>query len=598
MWFGPGATDMRTDPFFKFSGLPVRADNPLIVQSDHTILAEVESPRYAEARDALLGFAELVKSPEHVHTYRVTALSIWNACAAGHEPEAMVEVLEEYARYSPPDHVLREVREYASRYGRVRLLRDEEDELRLETDDASLADLLGNQRALAGVALERESARSFHVHESDRGRLKQGLIKAGFPAEDLAGYTPGEPLAIEARERTRAGEDFSLRPYQRDAADAFHAAGGVRGGSGVVVLPCGAGKTIVGLACMSRAAASTLILTTSTTAAEQWIAELLDKTDLDPDQIGKYTGHVKQIRPVTVATYQVLTHRSSQDDTFTHLSLFDRRDWGLIIYDEVHLLPAPVFQVTAGLQSRRRLGLTATLVREDQREEDVFALIGPKKADVPWKVLEGQGWIAKASCTEARLPLPEQTHREYVLANPRRQFRIASENPGKVELVRRILDQHRDEPAMVIGMYVDQLKAMARELEAPVLTGSTSQKKRDRLFEAFRDGRLPVLVVSKVANFAVDLPDASLAIQISGTFGSRQEEAQRLGRLLRPKSGRNQARFYTLVTRESREQEFSLNRQLFLCEQGYHYRIVDAEEDDEALTDGDGLVAAQGEEAS
>jgi len=403
-------------------------------------------------------------------------------------------------------------------------------------------------------------------------------VKAGFPAEDLAGYTDGEPLAIGLRERTAGGEPFALRPYQHDAADAFHAGGAAGGGSGVVVLPCGAGKTIVAMACMARVAASTLVLTTSTTAVRQWIDELLDKTDLTPDQVGEYTGQTKDIRPVTVATYQVLTHRGRKDSGFTHLNLFDQRDWGLIIYDEVHLLPAPVFQVTATLQARRRLGLTATLVREDRREDDVFALIGPKKADVPWKALERQGWIAKARCTEVRVALPEHRRMTYATAERRAQFRIAAENPAKAELVRTIVAGHGGEPALVIGMYVDQLKALAGELDAPLLTGATGQGKRDRLFAGFRAGRVPVLVVSKVANFAIDLPDASLAIQVSGTFGSRQEEAQRLGRLLRPKPGANQAHFYTLVTRETREQEFALNRQLFLCEQGYQYRIVDAEE--------------------
>ncbi len=559
------------------------SDNPLIVQSDHTILAEVDSPRYVEARDALLGFAELVKSPEHVHTYRITPLSIWNACAAGHGADAIVEALEEYARYPPPANVLREVRDFASRYGRLRLVRDGDDALRLESDDAALAELIAGHRETAPLLTDRNDSTRFRIPSADRGRLKQALVKAGFPAEDLAGYTAGEPLAVRLREQSAQGEAFALRAYQQEAAEAFYAAGGERGGSGVVVLPCGAGKTIVGMACMERVSASTLILTTSTTAVRQWMGELLDKTHLGPEQIGEYTGYAKDIRPVTIATYQVLTHRGSQASDFTHLALFDRRDWGRIIYDEVHLLPAPVFQVTATLQARRRLGLTATLVREDRREDDVFALIGPKKADVPWKALERQGWIAKARCTEVRLPLPEATRTEYALADPRQQFRIASENPAKAALVRRILAQHSDEPALVIGMYVEQLKELAAALGAPLITGSTGQRKRDQLFAAFRNGEVPALVVSKVANFAIDLPDASLAIQVSGTFGSRQEEAQRLGRLLRPKRERNQAHFYSLVTRETREQEFALNRQLFLCEQGYQYRIVDAEEGDAAL---------------
>jgi len=557
------------------------SDKPLIVQSDHTILAEVESPAFAEARDQLLGFAELVKAPEHVHTYRITPLSIWNARAAGHDVASMLGTLTDYARYPPPENVLREVREFASRYGRLRLCRDgDADHLELEADDPSLADLLAGRRETAGLLSPGDDPRRLRVAAADRGRIKQALVKAGFPAEDLAGYTPGERLSLRLRQTTRADERFTLRPYQRDAAEAFYAAGGQRGGSGVIVLPCGAGKTIVGLAAMNRVQASTLILTTSTTAVRQWISEILDKTDLTEDQVGEYSGYAKDVRPITVATYQVLTHRGNKQGDFTHLELFDQRDWGLIIYDEVHLLPAPVFQVTATLQARRRLGLTATLVREDKREDDVFALIGPKKADVPWKALERQGWIATARCTEVRLPMSASLTQDYYAADPRPQFRVAAENPAKLGVVRRILAAHPGEPALVIGMYVEQLKALAEALGVPVLTGSTGQKKRDRLFAEFRAGNLPVLVVSKVANFAIDLPDASLAVQVSGTFGSRQEEAQRLGRLLRPKRGPggNQAHFYTLVSRDSKEQEFALHRQLFLCEQGYEYRILDSDD--------------------
>jgi len=557
-------------------------DRPLIVQSDHTILAEVDSPGYAAARDALLGFAELVKAPEHIHTYRITPLSIWNARAAGHDAERVVEALQQHARYPPPDNVLREVRDFASRYGRVKLHRESSsgDELLLEADEPGLAAQLARHRDLGDLLTRAVGDRRFSIEGAARGRLKQALTKVGYPAEDLAGYAPAEPLAVGLRQQTQAGTSFALRPYQREAADAFHAGGDARGGSGVVVLPCGAGKTVVGMAAMARVGASTLVLTTSTSAVNQWIAEILDKTDLSPQDVGQYTGQVKDIRPVTVATYQVLTHRGSRDDEFKHLSLFDERNWGLIIYDEVHLLPAPVFQVTATLQARRRLGLTATLVREDGREEDVFALIGPKKADVPWKTLEHQGWIAKARCTEVRLPLNGPARQDYYAADARAQFRIAAENPAKAGVVRQILERHPDEPALVMGMYVDQLKRLAHALQAPLLTGQTSQKKRDALYEAFRNGALPVLVVSKVANFAIDLPDASVAIQVSGTFGSRQEEAQRLGRLLRPKAGDNQAHFYSIVSRDTKEQDFGLNRQLFLCEQGYEYRIIDVDDDD------------------
>jgi DNA excision repair protein ERCC-3 len=553
-----------------------RPENPLIVQGDQSVLAEVASPRFAEARDRLARFAELVKSPEHIHTYRVSPLSVWNACAAGADPAEIVETLREFSKYPVPANVESSIRDAASRYGRLRLIRDDGG-IVLEGDEAALVEEVSRARAVAPLLGERLGPTSFRIPAAERGRIKQALVKAGWPAEDLAGYTPGEPLPISLRAVTMGGEPFALRGYQSDAASAFHAGGSDRGGSGVVVLPCGAGKTVVGMEAMSRVGSSTLVLTTSVTAVRQWIREILDRTTLHPDQVGEYTGESKKVKPVTVATYQVLTHRA-RDGSFPHLELFDQRDWGLIVYDEVHLLPAPVFQVTAGLQARRRLGLTATLVREDGREDDVFALIGPKKADVPWKELEGQGWIARATCTEVRVPLPAELRMPYAVAEARDKFRIASENPDKVDVARRILASHPDEPALVIGMYVDQVEEMARALGVPVLTGSTGQRRRDALYRDFREGRIPVLAVSKVANFAVDLPDAAVAVQVSGTFGSRQEEAQRLGRILRPKPGANQAHFYTLVSRDTVEQEFALKRQLFLCEQGYEYRIADAEE--------------------
>jgi len=550
-------------------------DNPLIVQGDLSVLAEVASPRYAEARDALVGFAELVKSPEHIHTYRLTPLSIWNARASGLAPQAIVEALKAWAKYPVPEHVVQQILAFGSRYGRVRLNAGEEGQLHLECDEAPIAEEIARHREVAPLLGRRLSNRAFGVEPGRRGLLKQALVKAGWPAEDMAGYVEGEPLAVELRDETPDGEPFSLRPYQRDAVAAFHAGGATGGGSGVVVLPCGAGKTLVGMGCMVEVGMSTLILTTGVTATRQWIHELLERTTLRPEDIGEYTGETKSIRPVTIATYQILTHRATKRDPFTHLDLFDRRRWGLIIYDEVHLLPAPVFRVTASLQARRRLGLTATLVREDGREDDVFALIGPKKLDLPWKVLERQGWIASAECVEVRMPLPSELRMPYAVADARRRFRVAAENPAKAEVVREILARHAGEPTLIMAMYLDQIRALARDLGVPVITGSTPQATRERLYEGFRNGDVPVLAVSKVANFAVDLPDASVAVQISGTFGSRQEEAQRLGRLLRPKSGLNQAHFYTLVSRDTVEQEFALKRQRFLCEQGYGYRIVD-----------------------
>ncbi len=552
-------------------------DNPLIVQGDYTVLVEVHSPRFSEARDALARFAELVKSPEHVHTYRITPLSIWNACASGQTARGIIRALSDLAKYDVPHHVETEIAEYAARYGKLQLVRDAGQGLRLVSATELLATELRHQPDVAGFLGDALSPREFAVDPAQRGRLKQALIKVGWPVEDLAGYTPGEPLTIALRETTGGGLPFVLRDYQCEAAEVFHASGSARGGSGVVVLPCGAGKTIVGLACMARIQTSTLILTTNITATRQWIAEILDKTDLAADDVGEYTGESKQIRPVTAATYNILTWRSGQENSFPHLELFDSRDWGLIVYDEVHLLPAPVFQVTAGLQARRRLGLTATLVREDGREDDVFALIGPKKVDVPWKVLEHQGWIAAAQCHEVRIPMPEALRMDYAVAPKKEKFRIASENPLKIDVARDLLARHPDDAVLIIGMYVGQLQALARELEIPVMTGSTTQRRRDELFDKFRSGGLRRLAVSKVANFAVDLPDASVAIQISGTFGSRQEEAQRLGRILRPKPGANQAAFYTIVSRDTVEQEFAMNRQLFLTEQGYQYEIHDLE---------------------
>ena len=546
--------------------------NPLIVQGDHTILVEVNSPRYEAARNELVRFAELVKSPEHIHTYRITPLSIWNARAAGIPATNIIDTLGEFAKYPVPEHVLVEINDFASRFGRLKLRRNGRG-LELSADSETLAEEIVHTPAIGDLLAERISKTEFHIRAVDRGKIKQALIKAGFPAEDLAGYVKGERVDFSVRTTTSSGAGFSFRPYQQQAADVFHAKGADQGGAGVIVLPCGAGKTIVGIGCMAQLQTSTLILTTNVTAIRQWKQELMDKTTLSEEDIGEYSGSTKEICRITIATYQIMTYRPNKEGDFPHLTLFDDRNWGLIIYDEVHMLPAPVFQITAGLQARRRLGLTATLVREDGKEEDVFALIGPKKVDVPWKEMEQQGWIAKARCCEIRIPLPEDLRMDYAVANKRRKFRISSENPAKQALVREIMARHKGKQILLIGMYIDQLKEAAKGLDIPLITGSTSQKKRDSLYEDFKDGKISTLAVSKVANFAVDLPDAAVAIQISGTFGSRQEEAQRLGRILRPKSGENQAYFYSLVTRDTVEQDFALKRQLFLCEQGYEYAI-------------------------
>ncbi len=546
--------------------------NPLIIQSDRAILLEVDNPRYEEARDALAAFAELEKSPEHIHTYRITPLSVWNACAAGHGGDAIVATLCNLAKYPPPEHVMTEIRDFASRYGRLHITRDE-DGLLLTANDPALREEIARHEKLRSILGERLESGTFRIDPVHRGILKQALIKIGYPAEDLAGYCDGETLEIILRTKTRSGMPFSPRHYQSDAVDSFHVNGTARGGSGVIVLPCGAGKTIVGMTCMEKLQMSTLILATNVTAVRQWIAEILDKTSLHEDQVGEYSGKVKDIRPITVSTYQIMTYRKHVDASFDHLQLFDKREWGLIIYDEVHLLPAPIFQITASIQARRRLGLTATLVREDGREDDVFALIGPKRYDVPWKILEKQGWIAKARCEEIRVRMDNKLRMHYATADKRGKFRIASENPRKLAVARKLLRRHQNDPVLIIGMYVEQLRHIASELDIPVLTGSTGQAKREKLFADFREGRVKVLACSKIANFSVDLPDAAAAIQISGTFGSRQEEAQRLGRVLRPKKGENQAHFYSLVSHETVEQDFAMNRQLFLCEQGYEYHI-------------------------
>ncbi len=547
--------------------------NPLIVQGDHTVLLEVDNPLYEEARDALARFAELVKSPEHIHTYRITPLSIWNACAVGENAAGILATLNRLTKYPLPAHIGANVTDFADRYGALKLTRAD-GTLVLIARDVPLAEELAHQKTLDGLLCSRLALCEFAIAPPDRGRLKLALIKLGYPTEDLAGYTVGDSVPISLRSLTLSGTDFALRHYQTDAADCFFGGGGLRGGSGVVVLPCGAGKTIVAAACMALVGEATLILTTGVSASRQWKRELLDKTDLPEDAIGEYGGPAREVRPVTIATYQMLTHRVSKDADFTHFAIFDQRNWGLIVYDEVHLLPAPVFQVTASLQARRRLGLTATLVREDKKEDDVFALIGPKKYDVPWKEMEKQGWIARATCTEIRLPMVPPLRMEYAVAPPRNKFRIASENPDKLGIIRQLLKRHSSEPVLIIGMYVEQISGFAGELKLPLIKGSTPQAKRDELYEKFRRGELRALIVSKVANFSIDLPDASVAIQISGMFGSRQEEAQRLGRILRPKPGANQAHFYSIVSHDTVEQDFAMNRQLFLCEQGYEYHII------------------------
>ncbi len=535
---------------------------------------------FAEARDGLSLFAELVKSPEYIHTYRITPLSLWNAAACGVEVERVIEILKAYSRFAVPENILFEIRDYFARYGQLRLEKNPDDAqtLLLTSHDQILLIELLNQQWFLEYAVRQQDAHAIIVDGSKRGHLKQALIRHGLPIEDTAGYKSGKPLSIRLSEQTLLGEPFNVRYYQEEAADSYWAGGSTRGGSGVVVLPCGAGKTMVGMAVMARVKEHTLILVTNTAALHQWRDELLDKTNLRPSDIGEYSGEVKEFKPVTITTYQILTYRRNREDDFVHMHLFNKKNWGLVIYDEVHLLPAPVFRFTAEIQSMRRLGLTATLVREDGREEDVFSLIGPKKYDVPWKVLEEQKWIAKAECVEIRLPLPDHLRMEYALSSTREKYRVAASNPGKIEIIEFLVDLHNRENILVIGQYLDQLHLISERLRAPLITGRTPNSVREKLYDAFRGGEEQVLIVSKVANFAIDLPCAGVAIQVSGTFGSRQEEAQRLGRILRPKADDKTAWFYSLVSRETIDQKYAVNRQLFLTEQGYQYHILNSDQ--------------------
>ncbi|WP_067703693.1 DNA repair helicase XPB [Nocardia jejuensis] len=543
-------------------------DGPLIVQSDKTLLLEVDHESANAARQAIAPFAELERAPEHVHTYRITPLALWNARAAGHDAEQVVDALVNFSRYAVPQPLLVDIVDTMGRYGRLQLVKHPAHGLTLVSlDRAVLEEVLRHKKIspMLGARLDEDTVA---VHPSERGRIKQMLLKIGWPAEDLAGYVDGEAHAIDLDYTSNA---WHLRDYQEMAVDSFWA-----GGSGVVVLPCGAGKTMVGAAAMAKAGATTLILVTNTVAGRQWRRELLARTSLTEEEIGEYSGERKEIRPVTIATYQVVTRKTKGE--YRHLELFDSRDWGLVIYDEVHLLPAPVFRMTADLQSRRRLGLTATLVREDGREGDVFSLIGPKRYDAPWKDIEAQGWIAPADCVEVRVTLTDAERMAYATAEPEERYKLCSTARTKLPVVESILARHKGAPTLVIGAYLDQLEELGEHLNAPVIQGSTRNKEREELFDAFRRGEIPVLVVSKVANFSIDLPEASVAVQVSGTFGSRQEEAQRLGRLLRPKHDGGQAHFYSVVSRDTLDAEYAAHRQRFLAEQGYAYRITDADD--------------------
>ena len=554
-----------------------KPNNPLIVQSDKSIMIEVNNPLYEEARDAISRFSEIVKSPEYIHTYRITPLSLWNAAASGMRAGEMTIALEKYGKYGLPDNIRKDIIDYVGRYGKVKLFRENEN-LVLRSEDHILITEIENSKKIMPYITGKIDFNTLVIDPGTRGHIKHALLKVGYPVEDLAGYVDGAFLDFKLKSTSKKGKEFSLRKYQKDAGDIFYAGGSAAGGSGVIVLPCGAGKTIVGMGAIDKLRCETLILTTNITAVRQWKDELIDKSNLDENMVGEYTGEIKEIKPITISTYQILTHRKGKDTEFPHFKLFNSKDWGLIIYDEVHLLPAPVFRVTAEIQAMRRLGLTATLVREDGLEEDVFSLIGPKKYDVPWKDMERQGWIATASCTEIRVPMDEHQRIEYAMSSTKEQFRIASENKNKYGVVEKILEKHAEDNILIIGQYINQLENLADKIDAPIITGKTPNVERINLYDQFKNGKIKKLIVSKVANFAIDLPDANVAIQLSGTFGSRQEEAQRLGRILRPKSDLSQANFYSVVTKETKDEEYAANRQLFLTEQGYKYKIINSEE--------------------
>lgn len=583
-------------------------ENPLIVQGDRTILLDVHAPLANECRNELIPFAELERSPEHLHTYRLTPLSLWNAASAGFTAEDAVSVLKKYAKYDIPQSVCVWIKEVSERFGMIRIISGPKENVPLSGDFFSeeqkkvvpeqylylvvknekifleLGTIKSFQTLLTPCKIdfsvpslpqdltENEKKFSFILKLTDRGTVKQLLLKYMWPCKDEVPLEDGESLQINLRDVTKSGKKFEIRGYQKDAAQALIGDKGPGTGFGTIVLPCGAGKTIVGMQIMQMLKTNTLIITTNISAVHQWINELLDKTDLQAEQIAEYTGESKTIKPVTVATYQILTWRPEKDGPYPHFSIFRERKWGLIIYDEVHMLPAPVFRVAAELQTVRRVGLTATLVREDGLEGFVFSLVGPKRFDVPWKELEHSGWISEAECVEVRLDLPSDKEIQYAVASQREKYRIASENPVKDSVVLQLVNRLSEDKILVIGQYLSQLEKLSSLLSAPIITGKTPNSERDRIYNQFRNGEIKVLVVSKVANFAIDLPDASVAIQVSGTFGSRQEEAQRLGRILRPKD--RTSRFFTLITRNTVEEEFGSNRQKFLAEQGYSYKII------------------------
>lgn len=541
------------------------AERAAIVQGDRSVLLEVDHPGYEAAREVLARFAEIEKSPEHVHTYRLSDLALWNAASAGMKADEIVEGLRAISRFELPSIVEHEIRDRVARYG-VCSLHDHPSDptlLRLSVRESFVRDRLTGDRRAAEIL--RPAPDGFLLATSHRGRVKQALLELGYPVDDRAGLVAGAPLAITARR-----DVFTPYSYQEASVRGFVESGA----HGVIVLPCGAGKTVVAMLAMSALSVRTLIIATGREASHQWRREIVAKTSLQESEVALYQANEKKIGPVTITTYSMLTKRGGTGATgFRNFDVLASEPWGLVVYDEVHLLPAPVFRLTAELQARRRLGLTATLVREDGREGDVFALIGPKRYDVPWRELEKSGHIASATCFEVRLPLPQALEARYAHAEPREQPRIAGENPLKLSVLTELAARHEGDRVLVLGSYLEPLAAAGRLLECPVITGETPHAERENAYRDFRSGRIRRLVLSRVGNFAIDLPDANVLIQLSGTMGSRQEEAQRLGRVLRPKPGG--ATFYSLVTRDTIEQANALHRQLFLTEQGYRYFVED-----------------------
>jgi DNA excision repair protein ERCC-3 len=554
------------------------SDRPLIVQNDFTLLLETNHADFEQIRNRLSQFADLIKTPEHLHTYKMTSLSLWNAAASGWSADRVLDTLMQYAKFEVPVSLEAKVKSLMNRFGLLHMVEHPSGQLILLSNDNSIVNELCGETAFQPFISERVDSKSVMILPEHRGLVKQECIRLGYPIQDLVGYHEGERLPIQFKTKSDQGDRaFQLRDYQERAVESFFQKGSVYGGSGVLVLPCGAGKTVIGIGALARMECAALILTTNVTSVRQWKREILEKTNLTEDMVGEYSGSKKEVKPITIATYQILTYRKNKHEDFTHIKLFSERDWGLIIYDEVHLLPAPVFRATADIQATRRLGLTATLVREDGRENDVFSLVGPKRFDMPWKVLEQQGWIANVDCTEVRVPLDPSSKERYFQAAAKEKHRIAGENANKTIVVDALLERHQGEQILIIGQYIDQLKSLALKLQIPLISGEMPHDERDVIYEQFKKRQISVLLVSKVANFAVDLPDATVAIQISGSFGSRQEEAQRLGRILRPKSGVNKAHFYSLVSSHTKEQDFTMNRQLFLVEQGYRYHLKGAE---------------------